>query len=1243
MALNDQQKAIVNALHGTVNVMAGAGTGKTFTLTQRIVSAVADCISRGESSPMDRIMAITFTEPAAAELKSRVRSALFERARATTAEESNSFLQAALSVDNSWISTIHAMAGRILRENAIEFGIDPEFEIAEEQVTESVRERAFENAISSDLDDQDQFTRHVLDVENTYGTSFGGMGTYDKVKKLLEKSETMPRSVHGVILPDEMPDPTTLLSKLIRIADLAREHMREDDWTPGEKKNAEQYVDEIDAAIARALELESAFGHARFLDADFPIEEYVTVVHSFPTTTNKFGSKSKAHTDAMIEYRETYRNVSDEVLAISGLRRSMGLLSITADVNEVTIDLIQRDPSTFEFGETLRRCLSELQDPANAAITQRYRDQFDFIMVDEFQDTDKLQMRIIETLSRAMPDDGRSSGSRLANVCTVGDMQQSIYRFRGGDVEESVKRVETLRDIENSQFELSCNYRSHEDILQAVEEVFAQEEVFGADFLSLSAAREHEDEQSIEIFSDVPRVQIDFVHATKKAKDKTEGVSKEEAVACVAIDIAERFKALADAGVPLSKMAVLLGKTTNAGIFAAALRAVGLESVIAGGSVFQNMPEAQLAAALLRFAANQADEASLVECLISPLFAVADDALLAMVTKPLAGKNQRTSLGDAYRAISKGQTELIDQIDEGMAEALQSACKMLSEFVIESDISASNALRNLIAKSGYLMRLEEKGDADSLATAGNLVKAIGVIESLEQKASGKDAISRAYSDHLMNAKEPPGLLSTTESDFVRIMTVHKSKGLEFDHVAVAELKDGIDSSTRFIIENIDDETYLAQASEPCDFTDEDCKKRRDKLAGFDYEDDDLELPISGTKFEINAALKNLVRTSKTPLGRLRALTRYNRVQELEEARRLLYVAMTRARESLIVANAFGPGIKATEYKGIFNDVMSALTEHFDTDLETLLEMSSASSELISFKRLVLVREEIDEDLMAQILNLTAMRSSSDDASPTDALDDASPLSDDVKFEVPIYPKVEEGRIEPFQYNWKDVASYSSLSAMLHDGVDVFEAAAMEPPEPDDDPESDPTALGTAFHRLMQLSIENAIFDGSHQIVHPSAGAIKAQASRLELTLKQEERLKCALNLMFSSKIPEEFAGFGQMGAEVPFCVDMEGFYLQGEIDALADDGHRRALILDYKTGYQSMMDEDAMRQAHQMQAMCYAYALLSAGFETVEALFIHVETPSQEDASSPAIVKYSFGSDSIQELCNIIEGARVYP
>ena len=193
---------------------------------------------------------------------------------------------------------------------------------------------------------------------------------------------------------------------------------------------------------------------------------------------------------------------------------------------------------------------------------------------------------------------------------------------------------------------------------------------------------------------------------------------------------------------------------------------------------------------------------------------------------------------------------------------------------------AERALRELFLETGYLDRLQKCG-AVGLAAAGNLAKAARIVGAFEANACGIASLSHAYADHLATAKEAPGSLATVGADFVQIMTVHASKGLEFAHVAIADLGKGVSSAPSLIAENIGDNTFASARHKPADAA----GKVADNLRSFVFEEGEGAIaPGASTPGALHEELEERVAA-----------------QTLAEAQRLLYVALTRAGKSLVLS------------------------------------------------------------------------------------------------------------------------------------------------------------------------------------------------------------------------------------------------------------------------------------------------------------------------------------------------------
>lgn len=1253
--LNDQQRVIAETLEGSINVVAGAGTGKTFTLTRRIVNAVKQRLANNpeDEDPAGHVLAITFTNKAASELKSRVRLAFLEEA-SKGSELSDRYLKCALSIDNAWISTIHGMAGRILRENAIEFKIDPNFVNLTDQSESVMLSKAAENAFYQVLESDDDNLKDFVHAYKLVSTSEYESSLLDHVNTLLETVSYMPDGIEGVRTLSDFIDPVLIADDFLKEAQKISRILPLCEFKGKEAEKADKYLEDVQSGLVNLREWvdeqseSDAVGSEINQDRDIQekTRQLLSLLSSFPATTDKFGSKTE-FADDFFDYRRSLKEAFDSTLSNLMVLKDRSFLAFARLVESNLARIKSEGTTKMSQSDMLVECNRLLGMKEHESIAERYQNKFDLIMLDEFQDTDKLQMSLIGKLAKKEPPD--SKNFILSNLCTVGDMQQSIYRFRGGDVEQSQIRIESLKEERGLQLELSSNYRSHKDILDAVELIFSQENVFGNEFLKLDAKCNTLDQQCIQIFEKTPRVTYDFIHGGK-AEDGTkfniDDVRKFEARR-----IADHFKRLIDKGAAPQDMALLLGSMKRADLYANAIRNAGIECAITTGSLFSVMPEPKLISSLLKFATNTHDDMALFQILVSKLFEISDDALLLLCKVKNDDKVQSRSLSETFMKF-EGFDSLLPEQERSVKEAKD----LLTAFVADARASSpSKALRSLFAKSGMLLEFQEKADAQSLVSAGTIKKAIDIVSDFENQSTGVAEVSTNYDTYLSDSKETPGTLVSSNSNFVQILSIHSSKGLEFKHVAVAALRDGISIPypPPFNLENIDDETFFAFKPEKPDFAsyrEEDLYKALCKfksLQNIEEVEDDAERPL--TKYENVKLAKKEIRDASSHKSLSDALDSYCKDQTLDEARRLAYVAMTRAKESLYVSMSFKDKPSAS-YKGVFNDIFSAMAVHFNKPAEEFDENFSYVQMPIGANRIALASEEASQ----------YSAETTGENETTENMPDNNSYREVPIYKDPVRLAVSSSAIAPI---WEGLYSYSKL-AESHPGImlseedmEYFDDHRMFNDSYVDDEvlmmsqalegsnafnEENPTSLGSAFHRLAQISIIEANRTGSHVLNMPDNDRVAAVGKSLALSKSQIDRLSYALTLWFGSNVAKEFSQHSQMLAEVPFNVQIDlddgsnqNFVIFGEIDGLASNDSRHAYFIDYKTGNRDESSSSYLSQKYEFQAKCYAFALLSSGFESVTATFVLVEKPVHENGGKsiePMCIEYSFSKDDANSL-----------
>ena len=1202
--LMPQQLQIVKTLDRPLFVSAGAGSGKTFTLTRRIVYALSP-----ESGPfvehLDQVLAITFTKDAAAEIRDRVRRALIDEGMD----------EEALTVDDAWISTIHGMCSRILRAHALELGIDPEFTVLTD--TDELMDQAVEHVLARATapDAAPELAASLKALYAWYpmageGGSFGAGATIKGlVRDLLELSSQLPGGMDDVCVARGQAD-TSALADAYRAALGASKAATE---------KAQMALDAIDAFEASGKTMADA---ARLM-----------MSCTMPRASKAFPKEQVELLKA--EAADAFINI---VLACGGPALD-ALVGLARSV-EAEYRALKAAQSALDNNDLLRMAYEALRD--YPAIRAAYEGRFKMVMIDEFQDTDQMQVDLIRYLTGA--------GERA--LCTVGDAQQSIYRFRGAEVEvfrrqerkvgsSAAPEATAVADAPAGELvKLVRNFRSHDEVLRYVARVFDGDDGgLMQSFLDLEASDGRKDT----LVADASRRQALFVA----------GGSMQERTQAKARAIAERFRALADAGQPQGGMVLLLGRMTNADVYAQAFRDQGLDCVIAGGSVFAQAAEVQTVRALVCALANPADTAQgLMPLLASPMFALGAQEFLALATK-LDGETGETSRRNIDMGIMSDSDvpglqglPLVTRAREVLRYALRR---------VGRDSFAAIA-RDAVNASGWFVRLAQRGP-EGKAIAANVLKALDAVAEEEAEfGNSPRSIALAF-DRFLSGKEAPGALNEKGDGAVRIMTVHASKGLEYPVVAVAECFGVRKSSGAAQMGRVDGGAQVVALPARFDGV---------KLAdGTFVKGDDVKKQFEhafkgkGTSLWLPPELMEDVCATGSPAEAFARLRNDDLQLSLEERARLLYVAMTRARELVILA--MDAGVSRGKVTAPTFDVETDLTydvlrrilptdsldmPQLDSDRLVFDNSKPGDYELISLSDFTFGEQgfEANASLDAEGRLVRGDADVADNAAHSTVPGPADPKPD--SFEL-VYPQAVGVRMGICPFPARDSYSYSSIAAALHAEKEDRAAEARVPmDESGDDAESDgsemvdadvaavesagnPMALGSAFHAACQWLIEM----GADAL--PAARA-DALARLWRLTPEQRERFDVALNRWLKSAVRAELLAWPCVRAEVPFfslgCEDEDivryGAYAEGAIDALATDpvDPSCALVIDYKTGGTPDETPEQLLEKHALQARVYADVLHKAGFGAVTVKFVRVEQANPTifvEPAEPQVVTYN--------------------
>ncbi len=547
------------------------------------------------------------------------------------------------------------------------------------------------------------------------------------------------------------------------------------------------------------------------------------------------GNGAALSTDACLRYTDAlaaFRTACEHRRAI----RVHGLLDRLLRLFGERYARAKRDASGLDFEDLELECRELLR--SDSELRERYRARFARIMVDELQDTNQVQLELIELVARG-------------NLFTVGDAQQSIYGFRHADVELFERRGASLAAA-GARATLDTNFRSRPEILAVINGLFEAE--IGTQpasrFRPLRPGRPPDPDPA-----HAPHVEL--LVADKGADWTMEGLGAPWRVA-EARALAARLQRLLASGTAARDVVLLTRATTDLRVYERALEDRGIPTYVIGGRGYWSHPQVIDMVGYLEAVANPRSEEALYTVLASPLVGVSADALVVLAAVARARGVDAWRLlrqpGDAFDELGSGERDLL--------------LRFADWFAIERDAAGRTAVESLIdrviERTGYdLVVLGMPGGQRRLANVRKLMR----LAREHEAAHGPDlhdfldlvARRARFGAAAGEARESEAPVEGEALDAVRLMTIHRAKGLEFEVVCVADLGRG--------------PRWRAELM----------RIARDGRFG-------LRLAEPGTGRRESAL------DFKT-LGDERLAA------EAYEERRLFYVAMTRARERLILSGA----------------------------------------------------------------------------------------------------------------------------------------------------------------------------------------------------------------------------------------------------------------------------------------------------------------------------------------------------
>ena len=1051
--LNPQQITAVEA-GGEVFVSAGAGTGKTAVLVERVVRAVCD---RGLD--VDSILVITYTRRAAGELRTRIRAALAERGRHDLARE----------LDGAWISTIHGFCARLLRAYPLAAGLDPRFRELDEAQSAVLRSEAFGSALAEFCAGDDP---QRLELLATYGS--------DRLRRML-----------------------TSVYETLRAAG------RELDLAVAARPELAERIEELRAAATLLAADPDATEAQQRTSAD--LLELLARDQRPDRLMNLTGFKARG--DRAAAYAEALGGVEQAALDEAAARDRALLQELLTQFASRYAQAKARE-SALDFEDLQLEARNLLR--SQRELREREQARFRSILVDEFQDTNRLQTEIVDLL--------RTPETELF---FVGDEFQSIYGFRHADVQVFRERREAVEQ----PLSLTLNYRSRPEVLAAVNELFGPD--FGGEFQELAAAAEFPDP----VFGHPVELLV-----TDKESYRDSGVHWRRGEARA---VARRVRELVDAGAATpGEIVLLFAAGTDAEWYEDELRRAGLPTYRATGKGYFGQQQVVDLLMYLRLLQNRYDDMALASVLASPFVGVSNNALALL--------RRVASRRPLFSGLEHSLPPGLGDRDERLMRAFRQRYERLVEMMPR--LSLERLCEHVMSEHDYDLAVLARWDGRR--RYANLRKLARLARSYEE-LRGPDVegfVRFVVEQEAVGARELEAVAEEEGADAVRLLTIHAAKGLEFKVVIVADAgRDRVPPSPDEILA-LPDGRFGFRVADPV------TAKRR---GAFDYE----------------------------------AVKEARQEAERAERLRLYYVAMTRAKERLIVSGSVDLGSERETPTPI-----AWVLDRLAAD-EELAQSGEAPLELVRGDARLLVRldrhrveepepaaePETDEEgqlaLFAELEEVISSGRAAPELPPLLALPEPPLL-----------------RVRRLSFTSLSLFEQCSYKYFARYGLGMSERPVeVEGGEPG---ERSGVEIGTAVHSLLEQI----------DLAAPVAPEL------------DDEVVRGFVTAYCGSDLARRVAALPGVEKERHFTFEHDGVLVHGFIDVFyLRDG--RALVVDYKTnalGEASSPDE-IVEQDYRLQRLVYALACFRAGADEVEVVYHFLERPD-------APVEAAFSRADVAEL-----------
>ena len=772
--IKPEQRKVITHTSGNLLVSASAGSGKTFVMIERLINLICS-----NKATVNELLAVTFTESAAHDMKEKLRKALIERiCKGQTELNSQLF-----DVSTANISTMHAFCAKLIRTYFFVVGVSPDFKVLDQVSASEIEERSLKKTLKALYDSDDQDLKKLLAI---YSYKYSDKKLREKIKETYHYAsvEADPERFYA------KPESVYTKENFVNIVEIYKKHVV--DTAKKQQTILDQCIKHFETIGAKKSE---EFCKVLFADLYLLIEKGIESAKLIEFGKASFDQKldevATEYKNRAVKVRDWLKDtvnkikvvLPDEQTAYQNFcvqkEYAVSLMRVVKEFDK-NYSQEKRDENGLDFSDLEHFALKVLSDEQ---ALEEIKAKFKYVFVDEYQDTNGVQEEIITKITKD-------------NLFMVGDLKQSIYGFRGCRAEFFEEKYKALSCNEQTAT-LNCNFRSAQKVIDLVNEIFdycMTEQSFGLNYKDQSRlvhggifdvkyagrAELHFLEAQPRKTQEMERPRIyDILEELKPEQDQF----KNQTLLICDIIFSELGKKFYDAKLGIERQVTLgdiaiISRNKKSEFIDNLTKSLIKFGVPVSSEAEQNIcdyPEVQLLINLVRLLDCFYQDLPLCAVLLSPFGRFCEEDLAEIVLQAKKDKVNANCFSDAFNHYIKNtKTQLADRLNS--FKCYFDKMRFVADFS-----GAFSVLEKMINESGY---------EDCLYASPLGEDKVKRVKNFLSKAKNKDKLItvREFLKLIDSNHKAFGFSTVCDSQTVKLMTIHASKGLEFPVVIVCNLE-----------------------------------------------------------------------------------------------------------------------------------------------------------------------------------------------------------------------------------------------------------------------------------------------------------------------------------------------------------------------------------------------------------------------------------------------------------------------